>query len=70
MVPYSTMMLGGKVTVTLPTGVTGKISVPPLSQVGDRQRVKNIDIEFVLSEVDNLNEAQKEVLESLKENDL
>ena len=70
MVPYSTMMLGGKVTVTLPTGITGKISVPPLSQVGDRQRVKDIDIEFVLSEVDILNEAQKEVLESLRQNDL
>ena len=67
MVPYSTMMLGGKVTVTLPTGVKGKISVPPLSQVGDRQRVKDIDIEFVLSEVDTLNDDQKEVLRSLKE---
>ena len=70
MVPYSTMMLGGKVTVTLPTGVKGKISVPPLSQVGDRQRVKDIDIEFVLSEVDTLNDDQKEVLQSLKENGL
>jgi hypothetical protein len=63
-------MLGGKVTVTLPTGVKGKISVPPLSQVGDRQRVKNIDIEFILSEIEILDEAQKEILESLKEKGL
>jgi DnaJ-class molecular chaperone len=69
-VPYSTLMLGGKVTVTLPTGVKGKISVPPLSQVGDRQRVKNIDIEFILSEIEILDEAQKEILESLKEKGL
>ena len=69
-VPYSTLMLGGKVTVTLPTGVKGKISVPPLSQVGDRQRVKNIDIEFILSEIESLDESQKEILESLKERGL
>ncbi|MDC3290147.1 DnaJ domain-containing protein [bacterium] len=69
-VPYSTLMLGGKVTVTLPTGVKGKISVPPLSQVGDRQRVKNIEIEFVLAEIETLDESQKEIIESLKEKGL
>jgi len=69
-VPYSTLMLGGKVTVTLPTGIKGKISIPPLSQVGDRQRVKNIDIEFTLSEIEILDESQKEILESLKEKGL
>lgn len=69
-VPYSTLMLGGKVTVTLPTGIKGKISIPPLSQVGDRQRVKNIDIEFILSEIETLDEAQKEILEALKEKGL
>lgn len=65
-VSYSTLALGGKVTVTLPSGVKGKITVPPLSQVGDRQRVKDIDIEFILAELDDLNESQKAALEALK----
>ena len=69
-VPYSTLMLGGKVTVTLPTGIKGKISIPALSQVGDRQRVKNIDIEFILSEIETLDDSQKEILEALKEKGL
>ena len=69
-IPYSTLMLGGKVTVTLPTGIKGKISVPPLSQVGDRQRVKNIDIEFILTEIETLDDSQKNILESLKEKGL
>jgi len=70
MVPYSTLMLGGKVTVTLPDGVKGKITIPPLSQVGDRQRVKDVDIEFVLAEIEELNKSQKEILESLKDEGL
>jgi hypothetical protein len=60
-------MLGGKVTVTLPSGVKGKISIPPLSQVGDRQRVNDIDIEFILAEKEELNEFQKDALEALKD---
>ena len=65
-VSYSTLALGGKVTVTLPSGVKGKITVPPLSQVGDRQRVKDIDIEFILAELDDLDKSQKDALEALK----
>ncbi len=65
-VSYSTLALGGKVTVTLPSGIKGKITVPPLSQVGDRQRVKDIDIEFILAELDDLDKSQKEALETLK----
>jgi DnaJ-class molecular chaperone len=65
-VSYSTLALGGKVTVTLPSGVKGKITVPPLSQVGDRQRVKDIDIEFILAELDDLDQSQKDALEALK----
>jgi hypothetical protein len=60
-------MLGGKVSVTLPSGVKGKISIPPLSQVGDRQRVKDIDIEFILAEKEDLNEFQKDALAALKD---
>lgn len=66
-VPYSTLLLGGKVTVTLPSGVKGKITIPPLSQVGDRQRIKDIDLEFVLSDTPELNQSQKDALNKLKD---
>ena len=66
-VPYSTLVLGGKVTVTLPSGVKGKITISPLSQVGDRQRVKDIDIEFVLAEVETLNDFQNDAVEALRD---
>ena len=66
-VTYSQLMLGGKVDIKLPSGVKGRITIPPLSQVGDRQRVKDIDIEFTLVEQDELNEYQKDALEGLKD---
>ncbi|MBT4982538.1 MAG: J domain-containing protein [Euryarchaeota archaeon] len=66
-IPYSTLILGGKVTVTLPSGVKGKISIPPLSQVGDRQRVKEIDIEFILDQLDELDKSQIDALQALKD---
>ena len=66
-VPYYTLLLGGKVTVTLPSGVKGKITIPPLSQVGDRQRVKDIDLELVLSDTTELNQSQKDALNKLKD---
>ena len=66
-VPYSTLILGGKVTVTLPDGVKGKITIPPLSQVGDRQRVKNIDIEFILAEIEKLDESQSDAIRQLRD---
>ena len=69
-VTYSTLVLGGKVTVTLPSGVKGKITIPPLSQVGDRQRVKDIDIEFVLAEIEELDDSQRDSLESLRDSGL
>ena len=69
-IPYSTLILGGKITVTLPSGVKGKITIPPYSQVGDRQRVKDIDLEFVLPEVLELSEFQKDALQGLGESGL
>ncbi|MEL0100857.1 MAG: DnaJ domain-containing protein [Euryarchaeota archaeon] len=65
-VPYSTLILGGKVTVTLPSGVKGMITIPPFSQVGDRQRVKDIDLEFTLPDIDKLSKAQTDALEDLR----
>ncbi len=66
-IPYSTLILGGKVTVTLPSGVKGKITVPPFSQVGDRQRIKDVDLEFVLVDITELDEFQTDAIESLRE---
>ena len=66
-VPYSTLVLGGKVTVKLPSGVKGKITIPPLSQVGDRQRVKDIDIEFILAEVEDLSKPQRNAVSALRD---
>jgi len=65
-VPYSTLILGGKVTITLPSGVKGKITIPPFSQVGDRQRVKDIDLEFTLPDIEKLSEVQTNALEDLR----
>jgi DnaJ-class molecular chaperone len=62
---YSLLMLGGKTEVTLPDGVKGRITIPPLSQIGDRQRVKDIDLEFVLDDSENLSKAQIAALNKL-----
>lgn len=66
-ITYSTLLLGGKVTVELPNGVKGKITIPPLSQNGDRQRINNIDLEFVLAETEKLTKKQKNALDALKD---
>jgi hypothetical protein len=58
------------VTVTLPSGVKGKITIPPLSQVGDRQRVKDIDLELVLAEIEELNESQTDAIQALRDSGL
>ena len=54
-------------TVTLPSGVKGKITIPPLSQVGDRQRIKDIDLELVLAEIEELDDNQIRAIESLRD---
>ena len=59
--------MGGKVTVTLPDGIKGKITIPPLSQVGDRQRVKDIDIEFTLAEIEELDDSQTDAIQALRD---
>jgi len=69
-VTYSQLMLGGKVDVTLPSGLKGRITIPPLSQVGDRQRVKDVDIEFVLKEILELDKSQQDALSKLKDSGL
>lgn len=71
-VPYSIMMLGGKVSVKLLSGKTGKLSVDPLTQVGDRRRMGkagynggDLTLEFVLEEPEELTEEQRKALKDL-----
>ena len=64
---YSLLMLGGKTEITLPDGVKGRITIPPLSQIGDRQRVKGIDLEFMLEDGEKLSKAQITALKKLSD---
>ncbi|MDP6194783.1 MAG: DnaJ domain-containing protein [Candidatus Poseidonia sp.] len=71
-VPYSVMMLGGKVGVQLLSGKTGNLSVDAMTQVGDRRRMAkagynggDLTLEFVLAEPEELSKAQRKALEDL-----
>ncbi len=71
-VPYSVMMLGGKVSVRLLSGKTGNLSVDAMTQVGDRRRMAkagynggDLTLEFVLNEPEELTEAQEKALKEL-----
>ena len=72
-VPYSVLMLGGKVSVRLPSGKVGKLSVDPLTQVGDRRRMTasgynggDLTLEFTLAEAEALTEDQRKALDDLQ----
>ena len=76
-IPYSSMMLGGKVKVTLPSGKEGLLKIAPNSQIGDRRRMSkagylggDLDLEFSLIELDELDQKQKDALEQLKQSGL
>lgn len=73
-VPYSTLVLGGKVEVTLPDGRAGRLTVPQGSLVGDRRRMPaqgyaggDLDLEFELAETGPLDKAQTEALSRLND---
>ncbi len=73
-IPYSTMMLGGKVKVNLPSGKSGFLSVAGNSQPGDRRRMSkagylqgDLDLEFILDEQEELTTEQIEVLQRLRD---
>jgi DnaJ-class molecular chaperone len=75
--PYSTLALGGKVKVTLPSGKEGLLKVPPNTQVGDRRRMSkaglgggDLDLEFVLIDNEKLSKEQTKALEALRESGL
>jgi len=72
-IPYSTMMLGGKVKIELPNGKSGLLKVAENSQPGDRRRMSgagynggDIDLEFILVELDELSPEQKAAIEALQ----
>ena len=74
---YSTLMLGGKVEVKLPSGKEGLLTVSPNTRVGDRRRMSgagiqggDLDLEFILLESEDLSVKQKKALEKLRETGL
>jgi len=76
-VTYSTLMLGGKVKVKLPSGKTIKLSVAPETHVGDRRKVPSagydggdLELEFVLPESEGLTKDQIKALETLRDKGL
>jgi molecular chaperone DnaJ len=71
-VPYSVLMLGGKVKVRLPSGKEGRLTVEPFTQVGDRRRMSkagyngsDLELEFTLVEHEALTNEQKDALDGL-----
>jgi len=76
-VPISTLILGGSVRITTPSGKRIQIEVPERTKIGDRRRVNghghqggDLDIEFVLHENDKLTKKQIKILEQLRESGL
>ena len=76
-VPYSTLMLGGKVKVKLPSGKSIRLSVAPETHIGDRRKVPgagydggDLELEFVLPELEGLTKAQIKALEALRDKGL
>jgi DnaJ-class molecular chaperone len=75
--PYSTLLLGGKVRIMTPVGKRVEIEVPEGSKIGDRRRLQGhghsggpLDIEFTLAEPEDLSEAQRRALEELRDSRL
>ena len=75
--PFSTLMLGGKVKVQLPSNKKIMLTVSPETMVGDRLRIAgagydggDLELEFVLPDYDELSEEQVNALENLKNSGL
>ena len=76
-VPYSVLMLGGKVSVRLPSGKVGKLAVAPFTQIGDRRRMAasgynggDLTLEFALAETDSVTDEQRRALDDLQKSGL
>ena len=75
--PFSTLMLGGKVKVALPSGKKIMLSVSSETMVGDRLRVPaagydggDLELEFVLPDYEQPSKEQVKALENLKDTGL
>ncbi|MBT3477622.1 MAG: J domain-containing protein [Euryarchaeota archaeon] len=75
--PFSTLMLGGKVKVQLPSNKKIMLTVSPETMVGDRLRIAgagydggDLELEFVLPDYDELSKKQVKALENLKNSGL
>lgn len=71
-VPYSVLMLGGKVSIRLLSGKVGRLAVAPLTQVGDRRRMAkagynggDLTLEFTLADPETLTASQEAALKAL-----
>ena len=73
-VPYSTLLLGGDIRLTTPSGATVKVALPKGTQVGDRRRLRgqghaggDLDLEVVLrTSAGELSDTQLAALEAMR----
>lgn len=75
--PFTTLLLGGKVKIILPSGKKIMLTVAPETMVGDRRRIAgagydgaDLELEFVLPDYETLTKDQKKALEQLKKSGL
>jgi len=73
-VPYSVLTLGGKVSVRLPSGKVGNLTVPPATEPGDRRRMAkagylggDLTLEFSLAPTGELSPEQRTALETMRD---
>ena len=73
-IPYSMLSLGGMVRITTPSGKRLQIEIPKGTRIGDRRRLQGhghaggaLDVEFTLSEPEDLSASQVEALNSLRD---
>lgn len=76
-VPYSTLLLGGRVRIVTPKGVTVDLEIGEGSRIGDRRRLGGqgvdggpLDVEFTLSEPDEISDEQRSAIEGLRDSGL
>jgi DnaJ-class molecular chaperone len=76
-IPYSTMMLGGKVRIHTPAGKIVEVDVPANSRSGDRRRLRGqgynggpLDVELELQDSQDLSAAQQSALNALRDSGL